>query len=330
MIKIVKILICFSFTFSLFVSCHKSENPVSIKQEVGYWEIISIETNGLNKIFFVDSENGWVVGDSGKIIYSNNGGKTWQNQNSSTKNKLISIFFIDSQKGFITGYNNTLLSTQNGGNTWKSHNVPSNNSTIFSNIHHDNDYNILFISNYGEILWSTNYGHDWSSKYKFENWGYSYLYFPNSSTGFAMQHSGNELKRTADGGETWDTYQLSTRWSGDIYFLNERYGWFTENWAPSSTIHDSTSIYITTNGGETWVRQATLAGLILDNIKFINTNEGWISQVTKIFQTIDGGKSWSCQFENENIGFIKDIYFLNGSNGWALTNQGNILKYSLR
>ena len=328
--KITKIRMCFFIMLLLLINCQKSKNPLSAMPEEGYWEIISSINNGLNKIFFVDSKNGWAVGDNGKIIYSDNGGKTWQNQNSGTNNKLISIFFIDNKKGFATGYNNTLLYTNDGGNIWNLHNIQSDSSTIYSSIHSDNNNNIWFISNYGEIFFSTNFGQDWSYKYGFNRWGYSYLYFPSNAFGFAMQFHGNELKKTTDGGEIWNTYQLPTQWTGDIYFLNDSYGWFTEDWAPSSAIHDSASIYITTNGGETWIRQTSLSGFSLDNVKFMNIDNGWLSEVTKIYHTTNGGKLWDCQFENKNIGFIKDIYFLNNSNGWALASQGDILKYNIR
>ncbi|MBI5418281.1 hypothetical protein HZA55_10130 [Candidatus Poribacteria bacterium] len=311
------------------VSCQSSENPVSIIEKEGVWEIISTKNYEVGSIFFIDPANGWAVGMNGTIIHTNDGGRTWSIENSGINTTLTSVFFKDIQNGYVTGYKNTLLSTKDGGNSWNIHNIQSDSSTIFSSIHSDG-YNILFISNYGEIFYSTNSGNEWNSKYKFRSYGYSYLYFFNTTYGFAMKMAGNRLYKTVDGGNNWNNYQLPPQWTGCVFFLNDRYGWLTENWAPSSSIHDSVSIHITTNGGKTWTRQSSLSGYALYNILFVNNNDGWLSDATKIFHTTDGGKSWKCQYESVDIGFIKEIYFLNDANGWTITNQGYILKYSIK
>jgi photosystem II stability/assembly factor-like uncharacterized protein len=330
MIRITKILICISFFFYLFISCQNSENPVSIIEKEGVWEIISTKNFEVGSIFFINPVNGWAVGMNGSIIHSTDGGKNWIIQKSGTNSTLTSVCFIDDQNGSVTGYKKTLLSTSDGGNTWNIHDVPSDSTAHFYSIHSDINENILFISNHGDIFYSTNFGKEWNTKYSFREVGYSFLFFPNATSGFAMQMGGNKLKRTTDGGNTWITYQLPVRWIHDIHFLDDKNGWFTDNWLLSSTIHDSSSVYITTNGGETWTHQSSLHGLILENIQFVDTKNGWVSDVTKIFHTNNGGESWKLQYQNEDMGFIKDIFFLNKSNGWAITNQGYILKYSVK
>lgn len=317
--------VMFCLIFISIIGCNK--DPLSNNLQNGSWNIISDISDGMNTIFFIDSKSGWAVGDSGKIKVTGDGGFSWSNQNSVTDNRLVSVYFVDNQTGFSSGVNNTLIYTKNKGDTWESITVASDSTSIYSSLHSDNDNNLYFISNYGEIFYSTNLGQDWNTKYRFNNWGYSYLYFPSNTFGFAMQFAGNEIKKTIDGGNIWNTYQIPSQWTGDICFLNENYGWVTENWAPSSMIHDSVTVYMTTNGGETWVRQSSLPGLTLDNIVFVDSLEGWVSIITKIYYTSNGGKSWIYQFETEDIGFIKDIFFLDNRNGWALTSEGKIIKY---
>lgn len=312
----------------LGLNCLKSKDPLSSTPDEGYWEIISDINEGFNKIFFIDYKDGWVVGDNGKIKYTNNSGKTWLNQDSETNNKLTSVYFIDNYKGFAAGYNKTLIYTGDGGNKWKCYEIKNDIATLYGSIHSDMSNSIYFISNYGEIFYSTDVGQTWNCKYKFNDWGYSYLYYPNNTKGFAMKFSGSELQKTTDGGINWITYQLPSPWTGDIFFLNDNYGWVTENWGPSSMIHDSVSVYFTSNGGENWTLLLKLPGLILDNIVFTSVDDGWVAQVTKIYHTNNGGKSWVCQFDKEGIGFITDMCFLNDMCGWALTSQGKIIKYS--
>ena len=325
---ILKIILFYLSILVIGVSCQKSEDPLSNSQKEDYWEIISDINEGFNNIFFIDAKNGWAVGDTGKIKYTNDGGKTWLNQNSETNNTLISVYFINNYKGFAAGYNKTLIYTENGGSTWKGYEIKSGSATIYGSLHSDISDNIYLISNYGEILYSPDAGQTWNYKYKFSDWGYSYLFYPNNSTGFAMKFLGSELQKTTDGGINWITYQLPSPWTGDIFFLNDSYGWVSENWGPSSTIHDSVSFYFTSNGGENWTLLSKLSGISLDKIVFTSIDVGWVTQVTKIYYTNNGGKSWVCQFDNENIGYIREIYFLNNSCGWALTSQGKIIKYS--
>lgn len=84
---------------------------------------------------------------------------------------------------------------------------------------------------------------------------------------------------------------------------------------------------MTMNGGETWTRQGTLEGKSLNNIIFIDNFTGWLSGFNKIYYSPDSGKSWMSQFECDSLDYINDIFFLNKSNGWAVTNQGKIIKY---
>jgi hypothetical protein len=47
-----------------------------------YWEPLeNPSNNSYNKIHFVDSLTGWVVGDSGTIVHTSDGGENWVLQN---------------------------------------------------------------------------------------------------------------------------------------------------------------------------------------------------------------------------------------------------------
>ncbi len=325
-VRRVKLLIIF-LSLSI-ISCQRIKSPLSNDSTIGTWEIISETNESLDSIYFISPTTGWMIGDSGSIKKSINGGYDWIDQKSGTKNRLRSIHFMDDKVGYATGDNKTLISTKDGGEIWKNIDVKSDSASIFSSIHSDNDNNIYFISNYGEIFCAENLSKDWHLKHSFNEWGYSYLNFRNNPVGFAMQFMGNILQKTIDDGNSWQLCHLPSPWSGSIFFLDEHNGWLTENWAPSSTMHDSVSIYMTNDGGETWDLQSSLPGLSSDNIIFVDIREGWISGITKIYYTFDSGKNWIIQFDSEDIGFIKNIFFVGRNNGWALTSQGKIIKYT--
>jgi photosystem II stability/assembly factor-like uncharacterized protein len=293
------------------------------------WKIISEVNSGINKVFFLDSTKGWIVGDSGRIYSTDDGGTTWLPQNSGTENKLVSIYFMDDQIGFAAGYNKTLIHTNNGGDKWTTVEVRNDSGSIYNSLGCGADNNLYFISNFGEVHCSSDSGVNWTNSYNFNQYGFSYLDCSNSPTCFAMQILLKSFYKSTDGGKVWERLSIPIQYSGDIYFLNDSTGWISEDWTISSIWHDSVSIYITLNGGETWTRQSTLEGISLTNIVFLDTFEGWLSVVNKIYYTLDSGKSWMRQFECDNLDWITDIFFLNDRNGWALTDQGTIIKYGV-
>ena len=275
----------------------------------------------------MDSQNGWVIGDSGFISYSSDGGYTWTEQNSGTDHRLTSIYFMDNQNGFACGYNQTLIHTEDRGNTWTPFQVHSDSGSIYHSIHPDNYANLYFISNYGEVYWSNDNGLNWNNKTTLDRWGYYLLDYSNRPTCYAMQFLFHSFYKSSDNGNSWAKKTLPVEWSGDIFFLDTEYIWVTENWAPSATWHDSVSIHMSSDGGNTWNKQSTFLGKILDNIVFVDTFHGWLAQITKIYFTSDSGKSWTCQFESDEFGYIRDIFFLDSNTGWAITSEGIVVRY---
>ncbi|NBQ68390.1 MAG: hypothetical protein EBU46_05970 [Nitrosomonadaceae bacterium] len=74
---------------------------------------------GLNAIAIVDQKI-WIVGNNGLILYSSDGGNSWQQQNSPANVSLTSVtFHSDGQRGWAVGDEGTILATADGGNTWR-------------------------------------------------------------------------------------------------------------------------------------------------------------------------------------------------------------------
>ena len=77
--------------------------------------------NNKIEVFFIDNSKGWIVGEGGLILKSNDGGITWTQKNSGTTARLSSVQFIDYNKGWILGdypLNGVILKTINGGESW--------------------------------------------------------------------------------------------------------------------------------------------------------------------------------------------------------------------
>jgi photosystem II stability/assembly factor-like uncharacterized protein len=66
-------------------------------------------------VHFVDVQVGWVVGEEGTILKTNDGGVNWTPQVSGAPWAHESVHFVNEKVGWIVGKNGTLLKTVDGG-----------------------------------------------------------------------------------------------------------------------------------------------------------------------------------------------------------------------
>ena len=79
------------------------------------WEQQFLDTIPLSDVCFVDELNGWAVGLDGAILHTNDSGDSWDLQESGTLVNLHSVCFIDQNMGWICGDSGVILHTDNGG-----------------------------------------------------------------------------------------------------------------------------------------------------------------------------------------------------------------------
>lgn len=70
-------------------------------------------------VYFVDTEHGWLVGQSGELLHTKDGGKQWVRQITNVEQPLFAVHFVDRMKGWVVGTKGLILHTSDGGNTWK-------------------------------------------------------------------------------------------------------------------------------------------------------------------------------------------------------------------
>jgi photosystem II stability/assembly factor-like uncharacterized protein len=82
------------------------------------FEFQSGPVGSYNSIFFINDNEGWVVGNVGLIGYTEDGGDNWHRQINSDDNSIYSVFFYDENDGWAVGFQGIILKTTNGGDTW--------------------------------------------------------------------------------------------------------------------------------------------------------------------------------------------------------------------
>jgi photosystem II stability/assembly factor-like uncharacterized protein len=116
----------------------------------------------LFSIYFIDSNNGWVVGSEGTILRTANGGNNWLAQTSGTNEWLMGVCFVDASKGTVVGSNGIILRTTNAGSNWLSQ-VSGTTKLLRGVSFSDENYGTA-VGDSGTILRTTNGGNNWISQ----------------------------------------------------------------------------------------------------------------------------------------------------------------------
>ena len=310
----------------------------------GWFQQQSGTVKYLRTVFFVNSQTGWVAGDTGKILKTINGGTNWTAQDYTTTQALYAIKFLNSLTGWAVGgvrdmanwEYSLLLKTTNGGNSWQQQYPTGYN--IFYDLHIFDENNIIcvdggidysgFVSN-GNIYKSTNGGNNWMPCIGSPYLGNSFysVSFVNANTGWAgsvfwtdTSPEVEKIFKTTNMGLNWTCIKTDTIYLGfnfqykqNVRFIDTSNGFLLQNY-----------LMKTTNGGINWLKTDSLTTLNAANYYFINKDTGWIISTTDIKRTNNGGNNWTSQ--NTPVTGLRSLYFINILTGWAVGNNGTILK----
>lgn len=72
-----------------------------------YWQNPYPQSNSLLAARFINVDTGWVVGDAGTILRTNDGGQTWVWQRSSNEESYSDAVFLENLSGWVVGGNST-------------------------------------------------------------------------------------------------------------------------------------------------------------------------------------------------------------------------------
>ncbi|GBD87537.1 Ycf48-like protein precursor [bacterium BMS3Abin03] len=307
----------------------------------GTWSQLESPTDKfLKSLSFVDSLYGWVVGNSGVIINTTDGGNNWLFQQSNLDYDIEDVFFLNRNLGWAVAWKSDappfgtyILNTTNGGLTWE------------------------------------------SSAYRDENIFIQCVLFQDSLTGW-MGGDPHALVKTTDGGITWkqaeiDTVNLAFFPVFSITFLDDSVGyaaggimdaagvvWKTTNggdkwfpidpaYAPPDPIHkvhifDSQNvigvggdpeyfgvgILTSTNGGLVWdYTELGIQGVAFD-LDFRTGYEAWspLGPARGFIYSLDSGSTW-IHIPTPDSAAIYNLTFPDSLHGYAIGENGVILRY---
>ena len=146
---------------------------------------------------------GWIVGEDGIVMKSDDGGATWTRQDSGSKKNLFNVFAADDQQVVAIGADGTILRTADGGSHWQSVKSPKNVS-LFGIIFLDKNTGYA-VGEFSTILATTDGGRNWTLAYggntgDFTVGPYFSIAFSDPQHGIACGLAG-DLLATEDGGK---------------------------------------------------------------------------------------------------------------------------------
>ena len=132
------------------------------------------------------------------------------------------------------------------------------------------------------------------------------LHFLNELDGWALSES--QIIRTNDGGLNW--YDVTppdiqgTNYPGELFVLDNNHAWLQK--ADSNNYPNNGLLYRTSDGGLNWSVSST--PFSEGDLSFLNLNQGWMlanlgvgagSNAVAVFQTTDGGETWTRTYIND-------------------------------
>ncbi len=140
----------------------------------------------------------------------------------------------------------------------------------------------------------------------------------------ALHQRTSTILKTADGGDSWITQQVPGEDDlRDIHFTGMLHGW---------AVGDSGTIVHTNDGGQNWIKQSINTTHNFGSVFFTDSLKGWAvanepihysfnrpdAWKGRVWNTTDGGSSWSEQQLPARAGLMHCLYFQNDLRGWAL------------
>jgi len=304
-------LLSVSLYFILFTNIYSQSGWIN--------QISGVKTN-LNSVKFVNSQTGWCVGDSGKILKTVNGGLYWNPQSSGFHYNLKALSFPSNDTGYIAADSGIFLKTINGGDNWIRLNSVISDIN-FSSVFFLNNYEGYLGGDYSKLLRTTNGGVDWDSIDYDGNFIKS-IFFININKGWIILGYDNlgteQVKKTFDGGLNW-IVQYGTTTLNKLFFLDSLVGW-------TVGLGSGPSIFKTKSGGNIWSPCVLCNVGEVSSVFFINDNIGWLTSYGSIRSTSNGGSNWINYQNLQNTQMKHDIVFTDSLTGWVVGDSGTILK----
>ncbi len=316
--------------FLIFINISNSSIPDNL------WNRQASNINKpLNRVYFTDTLNGWIAGDSGIILHTANGGNQWIIQNTNTDFDLYDIRFLNSSTGWSVGFNifgwpnSILLKTTNSGVNWTKYTFTD--SLIFlTTISFLNESTGWACGHLGKIFKTTNGGSNWvrqldTSQFLFNSINRIKIYNERNvlACGGMVDLSGVAWK-LSNTGNYWVGQGIAGEPLYDLAFLDSN-----NVFCVGGDIEYGMILIKSTDSGFSWEYNPLYFFGIGKSISFRTNNEAWVplSYARTFAFTSNSGNNWS-EIPTPDTSTLNDVQFVDENHGWAVGLYGTIFRYN--
>ncbi|MDX2041846.1 MAG: BACON domain-containing carbohydrate-binding protein [Acidobacteriota bacterium] len=245
-------------------------------------------TNQLNQVFFLDDNQGWLVGANSTARATSNGGAAWNSFTvGGTLQNYHSVRFLDLSNGWVGGDRMTAI-TNNGGSSWPRLDFATGTRNRLFPVSTTNAFGVGELSSGGFhantlIILSLGFGGEAPALSTLSN--LRDVYFANAGNGWSVGDKG-QIFRLTKSGNTFDEQTGAT--------TQNLFGVFALDLCTAWAVGDGGVILKTTNAGQSWAPQISGVTTALRDIHFINADRGWaVGDGGIILVTWNGGTTWT-------------------------------------
>ncbi|MFH1974839.1 MAG: YCF48-related protein [Pseudomonadota bacterium] len=275
----------------------------------------------LYDIDFADTDYGWAVGCWGKIVHTQNGGKSWSRQDSKTDSYLYSVNFTDRLNGWAVGNYGIILHTQDGGETWERQ--QSGTEKHLFKVEFLNKSEGWAVGYWGTILYTQDGGENWLDKSIKKDIAFNGLSLVGGHCWVVGEFA--NIYHTDNKGDSWEK-QLSGV-EEDVALYGVDFVSLTEGWA----VGLGGTVLHTKDGGKTWKQ-------ISDPNGFTETYFDVVASDKGVFVCGGSGTIVEIVGNGENSSFRKIIpdtavytnlsgICVSGQSIWVVGSHGTVFKF---
>ncbi len=259
-------------------------------------------TSTFRRIKFVNSLQGWVGGDDGKILKTNDGGNDWTLFTTAPYYSIANdMAAISATKAIIATNEGTLITTTNGGSSFTATILDNGNNL---NAIHYPTATVGYVAGTAGKLWkTTNGGTNYSLLTTGTTQDITEIYFPSANVGYLVD-AFTAIKKTTNGGSSWtDVNTNGIGGTKQIHFLNDNLGY---------TVNANGDVFKTIDGGNSFTAAGSTCLQTPFDMQFINDSTGFVvgsfvNASCDVSYTTNGGLTWN------------DLTFPYAYAGWGVT-----------